>query len=66
VILENPEESMGSGEIVINSPRESMYVHVKTSAEEGLGYHRISQNRPWLVDECSKLVKRRQTVASGM
>jgi hypothetical protein len=40
----------------INSAWESIREHIKTSAKDNLGYHRLNLNKPWFDDECSKLI----------
>jgi hypothetical protein len=52
VALEN-FENLG-----INSAWESIRENIRTSAKENIGYRRIKHNKPWLDDECSKLIDR--------
>jgi hypothetical protein len=54
--LENLDESFD-----INSSWWSIRENTKISASENLWYHRLKFNKPWLDDECSKLI--RQTKA---
>jgi hypothetical protein len=34
----------------------SIRENTKTSAKDNLGYHGLKHNKPWLDDECSKLI----------
>jgi hypothetical protein len=49
--LESLDESFD-----INNAWESIRENIKTSAKENLGYHSLKHNKPWLDDECSKLI----------
>jgi hypothetical protein len=51
VSLESLDESSD-----INNAWESIRENIKTSAKDNLGYQRIKHNKPWVDDECSKLI----------
>jgi hypothetical protein len=54
-VLESLNESFG-----INNAWESTREHIKTSAIDNLGCHRLKHNKPWFDDECSKLIDQRK------
>jgi endonuclease/exonuclease/phosphatase family metal-dependent hydrolase len=49
--LESLDESFD-----INSAWESIRENIKTSAKDILGYQKLKHNKPWLDEECSKLI----------
>jgi hypothetical protein len=49
--LESLDESIG-----ITKAGESVRENIKTSAKDNLGYQKLKHNKPWFVDECSKLI----------
>jgi hypothetical protein len=44
----------------INNAWESITENIKTSAKDNLGYQKLKHNKPWLDDECSKLIDQRK------
>jgi hypothetical protein len=50
--LESLDESFD-----INNAQESIRANIKTSAKDNLVYHRLKHNKPWIDDECSKLLQ---------
>jgi hypothetical protein len=44
----------------INNAWKSIRENIKTSAKDNLEYHRSKHNKPWLDDECSKLIDERK------
>jgi hypothetical protein len=49
--LESLDESFD-----INNARKSIRENIKISAKDNLGYQKIKHNKPWIDDECSKLI----------
>jgi hypothetical protein len=39
----------------INNAWKSIRENIKTSAKENLGYQKLKHDKPWFVDECSKI-----------
>jgi hypothetical protein len=44
----------------INNAWESIRDKIKTSAKEYLGYHKLTHNKPWFEDECSKQIDKQK------
>jgi lipoate-protein ligase A len=53
--LESLDESFD-----VNNAWESIRENIETSAKDNLGYQKLTHNKPWFDDECSKLIDRRK------
>jgi hypothetical protein len=53
--LENCDDNVD-----MNRAWENIRENMKTSAKESLGHYELQQHKPWVDDECSKLIDRRK------